>query len=86
LPDSPLAQAGQEAERLRKEIAGNPLYSAAKTITITASFGVTQARTAELPLEALLSEADIALYRSKHSGRNAVHLSGQEFVQVNEVK
>lgn len=86
LPDTPLAQAGQAAERLRKEIAGNPLYSAAKTITITASFGVTQARTAELPLEALLSEADIALYRSKHSGRNAVHLSSQELMQVNEVK
>ncbi len=75
LPNTTLAQAGQAAELLRSAIAGNPLYSAAKSITITASFGVTQARTADIPLEALLSEADIALYRSKNSGRNAVHLS-----------
>jgi diguanylate cyclase (GGDEF)-like protein len=86
LPDTPLEQAGQAAERLRKEIAGNPLYSAAKTISITASFGVTQARTADVPLEALLSEADIALYRSKHSGRNAVHLSSPEYVHTDEEK
>ncbi|MEV5029882.1 histidine kinase N-terminal 7TM domain-containing diguanylate cyclase [Paenibacillus sp. LPE1-1-1.1] len=83
LPDMPLEQAGQTAEHLRAEIAGNPLYSAAKAITITASFGVTQARTADVPLEALLSEADIALYRSKHSGRNAVHLSNQGIVHAN---
>lgn len=75
LPDNSLVQAGQVAEQIRKEIARNPLYSAAKAISITASFGVMQARTADVPLEVLLREADVALYRSKHSGRNAVHLS-----------
>jgi diguanylate cyclase (GGDEF)-like protein len=78
LPGATLAVAGQTAEQLRREIAGNPMYSSAKAITITASFGVSQAKTADVPLEVLLSEADIALYRSKHSGRNAVQLANAE--------
>ncbi|WP_169084230.1 histidine kinase N-terminal 7TM domain-containing protein [Paenibacillus sp. PL91] len=86
LPGATLAEAGQAAEQLRKEIAGNPMYSSAKAITITASFGVSQAKTADVPLEALLSEADIALYRSKHYGRNAVHLANAEQAHANEEK
>jgi diguanylate cyclase (GGDEF)-like protein len=86
LPGASLAEGGQAAEKLRREIAGNPLYSSAKAITITASFGVAQAKSADVPLEVLLSEADIALYRSKHSGRNAVHLATDDQVHANEEK
>ncbi|WP_028608452.1 histidine kinase N-terminal 7TM domain-containing diguanylate cyclase [Paenibacillus harenae] len=74
LPYTDLLQAGNVAEHIRRELAGNPLYSAAKAISVTASFGVTEALSADTTLEALLSEADVALYRSKHEGRNRVHL------------
>ncbi|WP_339205537.1 histidine kinase N-terminal 7TM domain-containing protein [Paenibacillus sp. FSL K6-3182] len=86
LPNTSLIQAGQIAEQLRAAIAGNPLYSAARAISITASFGVAEAISADVPLEALLSEADVALYQSKHSGRNAVHLSNQDHVHANQQK
>ncbi|MBD2868176.1 histidine kinase N-terminal 7TM domain-containing diguanylate cyclase [Paenibacillus arenilitoris] len=74
LPNADLETAGQVAEKIRMEIAGTPLYSAAKAITVTASFGVTEARQADTPLETLLSEADVALYRAKRGGRNTVRL------------
>lgn len=86
LPDTKLVQAGQIAENLRAAIESNPLYSSAKALTITASFGVNQARAPEVPLETLLSEADVALYRSKHNGRNCVHLYEQDSIHAIEAK
>ncbi|NIK79107.1 diguanylate cyclase (GGDEF)-like protein [Paenibacillus castaneae] len=85
LPKTTIAEAGHIAEQIRKQIAENPLYSAAKAISITASFGVTEAvDEAHVPLEALLRDADDALYRSKHKGRNSVHLSNGEYLHANE--
>ncbi|OMF37359.1 hypothetical protein BK133_06745 [Paenibacillus sp. FSL H8-0548] len=86
LPNMTIKQAGQAAEKLRADISGNPLYSASKAISITASFGVSEAREADVPLETLLYEADIALYQSKNSGRNAVHLSNPHEVHANQQK
>ncbi|MCF2938132.1 diguanylate cyclase [Paenibacillus alkaliterrae] len=86
LPDTGLQQAGQVAEQIRREIASTPMYSSAKAISLSASFGVTDAKTAEVPLEVLLREADVALYRSKHSGRNMVHLHESAHVHANEIK
>ncbi|WP_424766511.1 histidine kinase N-terminal 7TM domain-containing protein [Paenibacillus sp. sgz302251] len=78
LPDTSLAQAVHIAEQIRNEIASTPLYSSAKAITITASFGVTEAKSSKEPIEALLRVADVALYRSKHSGRNKVESIGAD--------
>ncbi|MCA0756218.1 diguanylate cyclase [Paenibacillus sp. N4] len=86
LPETELAEAGQIAERLRKEIASTPMYSSAKAISITASFGLTQARTPDVLLEMLLREADVALYRSKHGGRNMVTMMDLEQVHAIETK
>ncbi len=75
LPGADIEEAAQTAERLRLTIASTPMYSSAQTIHLTASFGVTETRSSNDRLEVLLREADIALYRSKHNGRNCVHLA-----------
>lgn len=72
LPDTGLAEARQVAERIRKEIdkkAGKDLPA------YTVSLGVAVAQGAARPaadLQALLAEADAALYRAKERGRNRV--------------
>jgi two-component system cell cycle response regulator len=60
------------AERLRKRIAGSPfLVTAALSLAVTASLGVTEARSGDTA-ETLLMRADAALYRAKAEGRNRV--------------
>jgi diguanylate cyclase (GGDEF)-like protein len=78
LPNTTLEQAGQKAEHIRKQIAASPLHGSSQPISITSSFGVTEARAADVLLEALVLEADVALYRSKNNGRNAVSLAGND--------
>lgn len=85
LPNTTLAQACQKAEHIRKQIAASPLQGSSQPISITSSFGVTEARAAAVPLEALIREADVALYRSKHSGRNTVSLARNDDTHANEV-
>ncbi|HEX8989865.1 MAG TPA: GGDEF domain-containing protein [Rhodocyclaceae bacterium] len=72
LPDTGLAQARQVAERIRREIetrsaAGLPAYTVSLGIA-AAQGGAGQAA----DIEALLAEADAALYRAKQGGRNRV--------------
>jgi diguanylate cyclase (GGDEF)-like protein len=72
LPDTGLAEARKVAERIRREIQthrdkGLPAY--------TVSLGVSMAQGAAgqaANIEALLAEADAALYRAKEGGRNRV--------------
>ncbi|WP_138494849.1 histidine kinase N-terminal 7TM domain-containing protein [Paenibacillus pinistramenti] len=74
LPGMPLEEAGQLAEAIREEIAASPLMTAKGPVSFTSSFGVADDRSGST-LEEILSAADEALYRSKHSGRNQVHLT-----------
>ncbi|MDQ0061819.1 histidine kinase N-terminal 7TM domain-containing diguanylate cyclase [Paenibacillus harenae] len=76
VPDTALGQALQTAEQLRQKIASTPLISGSHAISITASFGVTEAYQSALPLESLLHEADDALYFAKRNGRNRVIAAG----------
>lgn len=76
LPSCGLKEAAAFAERLRHEIADSPLPTPDGDIRITASFGVAEASASAGTVQALLREADKALYLSKESGRNTVRLAG----------
>ncbi|MBB6691279.1 diguanylate cyclase [Cohnella xylanilytica] len=75
LPSEGIGEAAALAERLRRAVAASPLETADAAIPVTASFGVAEATPAAGTIKALLREADLALYRSKASGRNAVSLA-----------
>lgn len=72
LPGLDAAAAGSVADRLRQSIAATRIDTAGGTLHLTASFGVA-ALTAEVStIHGLLAQADAALYRAKHAGRNRV--------------
>jgi diguanylate cyclase (GGDEF)-like protein/PAS domain S-box-containing protein len=68
LPNTPLTEAEQVAEKLRKLIS---VQRVAKDIPLTASFGVVQRVDHEEPMRFTI-RADDALYQSKQGGRNQV--------------
>lgn len=72
LKDAVLDEVRRVLERLRADIAGNPVQLAdGRVIRVTASFGVAEARL-DLAPDALLESADQALYAAKRAGRNRV--------------
>lgn len=79
VPDCTEAEARATAERLRAALASSPLtLQNGENLTITSSFGVAQtaADGSEQKLQALLRDADQALYEAKREGRNRVALYG----------
>lgn len=84
LPDTPLEQAAQLAEKIRQDIAQlrlpHPASSVGPYLTISAGVaGIMASSTAEIDkadsMEALIHRADQALYEAKQNGRNQVRLS-----------
>jgi diguanylate cyclase (GGDEF)-like protein len=76
LPDCIAATAFDRAENLRKAIAAIPVEADGSHVAISASFGVSSTERAGHDLQRLLVDADHALYRAKHSGRNRVESGG----------
>jgi diguanylate cyclase (GGDEF)-like protein len=72
--DIDLAKGAQLAERLRRTVGEDPIVYEARTLAVSASFGVaTLACCGEEPqLRKLLAIADTRLYAAKHGGRNRV--------------
>ncbi|KAA6459724.1 GGDEF domain-containing protein [Acidobacteria bacterium AB60] len=71
LPGTPPAGAANLAENLRRAVEQHDFWIEGKKVNITASFGVAlSGDRAHLDWEALLKEADRALYQAKHDGRN----------------
>ena len=62
-------------ERTRAAVAATPIRTAAGTVSITVSFGVST-WSADETADDLLAAADVALYQAKSGGRNRVHLAG----------
>jgi len=69
LPLTPLGKAAQLAEELRQVIASTPMTYGSDSFSITASFGVTSG---VCDIDTLVRQADLTMYQSKDSGRNAV--------------
>lgn len=73
LPETDQTGAVSTAQRLRQTIARIALpETQAKKIKVTASIGVATVSAVSQDLENVLNHADEALYKAKHSGRNAV--------------
>jgi diguanylate cyclase (GGDEF)-like protein len=68
LPDADAREAAVTAERLRSAVAA----MTETELTVTCSFGVAAARGEAVDLATLTGQADAALYRAKHEGRNRV--------------
>jgi diguanylate cyclase (GGDEF)-like protein len=72
LPETALDGAALVADRLRQAIADTPFIVAGAPIRLTVSIGVAEAGAGMDDIAALMKEADAALYRAKHGGRNRV--------------
>jgi len=65
-----LHEASQMAERIVRRLAQLPIEIAGETLRLTASVGIAHAPTHASSGEDLAAHADIAMYQSKHSGKN----------------
>ena len=73
LPEADLPEAVEVADRLREVIARTPVdLPAGPSVFFTVSIGAAVFDEKNKSIEAMLSEADKALYRAKQSGRNKV--------------
>ena len=71
LPMTPLKEAIQAAERLRKAIESEKIVYREKSISVTMSFGIALLENnRQVDVEGLIKMADEALYDAKNSGRN----------------
>ncbi len=82
LPETPLHGARRVAETLRRELGDRPIPWAGEAITITASFGITQALPGEVNIQALMARAESALFRAKDEGRNCVRIASDTLAVV----
>lgn len=81
LPGADSLQALQIGERLRQQVAAASLDLGGRSLRTTISVGVTSLPAAEASIERLYREADAALYRAKHLGRNRVE-GGSDALRV----
>lgn len=72
LPETDLAQSQLVAERLRREVAENPLVAESDRISTTISIGVATRDDTMAGTSDLMKMADRALYEAKNGGRNRV--------------
>lgn len=74
-PRSKASMAAIAAERMRREVAENPVHHNDMDLKVTISVGVAERVPAMKSVTDLLKAADLALYEAKKSGRNCVRLA-----------
>lgn len=72
LPNCDVAQAAQQAERMRLRLSTDSMMVDGSELRVSASFGVTVSDGSERSPDVFVRVADEALYRAKASGRNCV--------------
>ncbi|WP_437185326.1 GGDEF domain-containing response regulator [Planctomicrobium sp. SH668] len=72
LPECKEDEAAQIAERLRIRVSEAKIDLGGSNISVTTSFGVCENQRALSEIGVALKHADLALYQSKHQGRNCV--------------
>jgi len=72
LPETARQSAMDVAERLRRAVEGSVIHTNAGDLRITVSIGVAIMGGTTGAVDALLKDADVALYEAKQSGRNRV--------------
>lgn len=77
LPAVPRATLLPLADRLRVAVAAEPITAGGQALTVHISVGVVAMQAGDSPAWAL-AQADAALYRSKHLGRNRVTLADRQ--------
>jgi diguanylate cyclase (GGDEF)-like protein len=75
LPDCSPAEARVRAEQLRRQVESAPVEVAGAAFAVTCSFGVSCSKNDGFDGEALVRQADQALYRAKGAGKNRVEVS-----------
>lgn len=73
-PETTLGGAAALADRIRQAIANRPVATHGVSATVTVSAGVAVRHNGQSCPEDLIAQADGALYRAKHTGRNQVWL------------
>jgi diguanylate cyclase (GGDEF)-like protein len=75
LPHTCSQQAYEIAERIRKAIEHRDITLNDQIVNISASFGISQLTQNEISFNEIFHEADVALYESKHNGRNCISIA-----------
>jgi diguanylate cyclase (GGDEF)-like protein/PAS domain S-box-containing protein len=78
LPETHIDFGQVVAERLRRQMANYPILTDRYTLHATISLGVAQAINTTSSIEALLEQADAAMYHAKQTGRDRVALFQSE--------
>jgi diguanylate cyclase len=81
LPNSPLSQAGEIMERLRRAM-GNYRNEQLPELRVSLSIGLASCSSAMTDAADWLNEADKALYAAKNSGRDKVHFTSGDIVNA----
>lgn len=73
LPSCDLRTATRRADEIRRLVASEPIVTSSGKASVTVSMGIAATNsTPDLTAEAVLQNADAALYRAKRAGRNCV--------------
>ena len=75
------ANAGALATKIQKSLAQPYLLDASQVTIVTASIGVCPFSASSVGPDAMLAQADLALYRSKNAGRNQYHFHTEDLDQ-----